>query len=191
MKSQRCSKADLLILRLVSHSLSHFATPYMDRYLALEIRTGTNHHLHRAATTISTPYMKSNSSLLLLNRLLATGTPVNQRDENGETALHVAARHGYLEGLHRLLTNGAQVDATSAHGWTPLHLACRYGCVRATRVLLDFGAGVNRWGFHGWTALHYAVRGGYKDCVRVLLRYGADAGCCDNDGLTPGVGAFC
>nr|KMM67101.1 hypothetical protein CPAG_03437 [Coccidioides posadasii RMSCC 3488] len=171
-----CGKAELLSLRLVSRPLASFFLPYADRQLALEIRPRAHYHLHRAAG-ISGSHEKA-----MVRRLLDAGAPVNQYDAAGETALHVATRHGNLNAAHVLLRAGAEVDAISAHEWTPLHLACRYGYVDIARALVVFGADVNKPGFHGWTALHYAVRGRHVNCARLLLEFGVEVDICDSDG---------
>lgn len=109
----------------------------------------------------------------MVPRLLAAHAPTEQRDKDGETALHVAARHGNLDGVYLVLVAGADVNAVSSRDWTPLHLACRYGYDDIALVLLGFGANVNQPGPYGWTALHYALQNGHGECSRVLLRYGA------------------
>lgn len=48
-------------------------------------------HIHRAAVT---PHANRRKMLL---RLLTAHAPINQRDKNHETALHIATRHGNLD----------------------------------------------------------------------------------------------
>lgn len=124
-------------------------------------------HLHKAAAA------SDNFSYTMLSRLLRAKAPVDQRNECGETALHVACRHGNIRGVCSLLDVGADVETVSFHQWTPLRLACRYGNIDIARLLLDFGADVNKSGLYGWTALHYAVQNGHWECAKLLVRHGA------------------
>ena len=139
----------------------------MDKQLAFEVCFRIHLHLHRAAAA------PDSYGCTMLPRLLRANAPVDRRDKDGETALHVASRHGNLRGVCSLLNAGADVDAVSSHEWTPLHLACRYGYMDIARLLLDSGACANKCGFYGRTALYYAVQNGHRDCVKVLLEYGA------------------
>lgn len=175
VQTKKCTKNDLLNLRLMNRRLSTFLTPYIDRLLVHEIRCETKYYLHGAVSTTC-------PTKTLLPRLLHAGAPVDQQNYTGETALHAAVRQNNLDGVRQLLQAGATVDASDRRIWTPLHLATRYGNVDIVRLLLESGAIINRRGFHGWTALHFAVREGHTDCVELLLGYGADEGVCDNDG---------
>lgn len=142
----------------------------MDKHLAVEVFLGTHVHLHRAvAASDSDSYY----GCTMLPRLLRAQVPVDRRNRDDETALHVASRHGNLGGVCSLLNAGADVEAISSNGWTPLHLACRYGYVAIARLLLDSGACVDRAGFYGWTELHYAVQNGHRACIKLLAEYGA------------------
>lgn len=137
-----------------------------------EIRRGSQLHLHRAVATPDTQGRE------MVGRLLGAKAPIEQRDKRGETALHVAARHGNLDGVNSILDAGADVDALSFHEWTPLHLACRYGYVNIARVLLESGADFNKTGSYGRTALDFAIHNGHGECQKMLSEYGADTADC-------------
>ena len=67
--------------------------------------------------------------------LLANGANHTARtDIQGETPLHIAARHGNVEGLRKLLEGGADVNVRDIHGRTPLHLAVSADAVAAFKV---------------------------------------------------------
>jgi hypothetical protein len=73
--------------------------------------------------------------------LLAAGAPVNTRNAQGWTPLHVAAAGGDLAVVSLLLTHGAEVNATSNIGTTPLYNAIRRSGKRAViDMLLAHGA---------------------------------------------------
>lgn len=109
----------------------------------------------------------------MLKRLLKASAPVDQRDKNCETALHVASRLGNTEGAYSLLKAGSKVDALSSQEWTPLRLSCRYGHAELTQLLLDFGAEANKPGPFGCTALRYAFQNGHEECMKALVKHDA------------------
>jgi ankyrin repeat protein len=51
------------------------------------------------------------------------GADINLRNDEGQTALHLALQHGSLDIMRLLLKNGANVDAPDMDGSTPLHQA--------------------------------------------------------------------
>ena len=72
---------------------------------------------------------------------------VNMRDRDSQTALHIAATRGSVEGIQFLLKHGADIDATDKDSRTPLHRAIGWGMrLEATkseegvRLLLQHGA---------------------------------------------------
>lgn len=67
---------------------------------------------------------------------------LNQRDGNGESALHRAVRDNDLNEVKCLLAAGANVNVRS-HGrihHTPLHLAAKIRNAEIANVLLDYNA---------------------------------------------------
>ncbi|OAQ60148.1 ankyrin repeat domain-containing protein [Pochonia chlamydosporia 170] len=106
--------------------------------------------------------------------LLELGADVTGKDDDEETALHVAARMGHEVVVRVLLENGADVSAKSNDGRTALHIAAKYGYEGVLRVLLENGAGVSAKSNDRRTALHIAATYGYEGAVRVLLENGAD-----------------
>lgn len=55
-------------------------------------------------------------------KALADGTPVDARDDDGRTALMVAAAHGHLDVVRVLLDAGADVNAQTDEGLNVLAL---------------------------------------------------------------------
>ncbi|RXM29339.1 Ankyrin-1 [Acipenser ruthenus] len=58
--------------------------------------------------------------------LLKSGADVNAEQENGETAMHIAARHGSLSMLQALIEEGGDLTCQSKAGENPLHIAVRH-----------------------------------------------------------------
>ncbi|EDQ89045.1 uncharacterized protein MONBRDRAFT_8379 [Monosiga brevicollis MX1] len=62
-------------------------------------------------------------------------------DSVGNTALHMASRHGHAELVRQLVDLGADVNnKTYLNGQTPLHAACAKGRLEVVRYLLQLAA---------------------------------------------------
>ncbi|MCB0322455.1 MAG: ankyrin repeat domain-containing protein [Bdellovibrionales bacterium] len=95
---------------------------------------------------------------------------VNDRDLNGETPLHLAARLDQGAIVRLLLDAGAQTEQENARGSTPLHLAAGRNAVTAIAQLLQNHASVTASNDRGSTPLSMAVRSGSTHGLRLLLR---------------------
>lgn len=81
----------------------------------------------------------------VVRALVEAGAPINARDAEGQTALHLVGSSsdllgGKLEICRCLLSVGAHVDAQDVNGWTPLHHAACHGNVEVAELLLRAGA---------------------------------------------------
>ncbi|MBM4190066.1 MAG: ankyrin repeat domain-containing protein [Betaproteobacteria bacterium] len=109
--------------------------------------------------------------------------------ESGDTALHVAARAGHLDGVDVLLKAGAAVDAKNGLGWTALFCAaynhesdCGYPAI--IQRLIDAGADVNARIAFGLTPLMLAAGGGEAAVCKALLDAGAEVKAVNDSGRT-------
>jgi len=75
-------------------------------------------------------------------------------DEDGYTALHLAAEHLNLFSVDLLITAGANINVSSRNGWTPLHMAS------------------NGWSISGLNGELYEFCN--EDVVKLLIARGAD-----------------
>jgi hypothetical protein len=125
------------------------------------IRHGDLSHLER--------FLKTSTEMCLL---------INQGDQYGRTALHIAAMSLRADFAKTLVSKGAVVNAQDDDGETPLHLA---ESPEVIEVLLNKGkANPNIPNIDGICAIHLAVQRRDIDSVRLLLRHGADVNCADN-----------
>ncbi|OBZ76329.1 hypothetical protein A0H81_03981 [Grifola frondosa] len=91
-------------------------------------------------------------------------------DKEGETALHKAALHGYLNIITYLLPDKADVHAQDADGWTALHNACQDGFAKAGAAVHVGGVpGIDARSKGGWTPLMNAASKGHLPIVLYLL----------------------
>lgn len=78
-----------------------------------------------------------------LEKLLASGTDVNLKDNYERTALLVAANHAHTAVVKFLLAKGANANVINAGGHTPLMYAACLADLESVKALLDKGADVN------------------------------------------------
>lgn len=92
--------------------------------------------------------------------------------EQGQTALHTAARLGYTDIVDLLLDSGADPN-THVRGKTPLHEAANYKHTDVMRCLLRRSADVSCRRLDGATALHLIVGSEDSDIIEELIHHGA------------------
>ncbi|KAK8384928.1 hypothetical protein O3P69_014475 [Scylla paramamosain] len=101
--------------------------------------------------------------------LLDIGASVDFMNEEGWTALHVAAKHDAADVAEALLDAGADMEARSNSGRTPLAMACNQRKLTVAKKLLERGADTSTRDGTGWALLHQAARGGSLEVVRWLV----------------------
>jgi RNA polymerase sigma factor (sigma-70 family) len=67
------------------------------------------------------------SQLMSIEQMLVDGVGVGARDENGQTLLHWAALHGYLDAVELLIQHKADLHARDNAGKTPSQIAEEMG----------------------------------------------------------------
>lgn len=137
----------------------------------------------RDRTPLLTAALRSNAEHLGL--LLDWGADLQESDESGDTALHLAAWDA--SSVELLIKRGADVSARNNNGVTPLHRAAESPHNRASlALLLDRGADVDARDCEARTALHWAVAASWSDAdgLALLLDRGADASLRDAEGLS-------
>ena len=90
-------------------------------------------------------------------------------NQQGGTALHLAAGGGHEGCLRLCLEAGADVSVSDEGGDTPLSMACFYGHTSCARRCLEAGADVNQADDDGDTPLSMACLSGHTDCARLCL----------------------
>jgi ankyrin repeat protein len=129
---------------------------------------------------------------------LQGGQGLDQRDDEGNTALHWAVRGGHAEAAAWLLRNGAGASIRDRYGMTPLMWAGAFGMtplmwvgdgghLGALQILLqEVGEeGLRERDVRGHTALHRAAMMDHEEVVQALLLAGADPTIKDSRGRTP------
>uniref|UniRef100_A0AAY4AL78 KAP NTPase domain-containing protein n=1 Tax=Denticeps clupeoides TaxID=299321 RepID=A0AAY4AL78_9TELE len=99
---------------------------------------------------------------------------VDERSENGQTPLMVAAEEGNLEIVQELIRRGANVNLDDIDCWTALISAAKEGHVEVVKELLANNADLEHRDMGGWSALMWAAYKGRTEVARLLLEKGAN-----------------
>ncbi|NXM48461.1 ASB10 protein, partial [Gymnorhina tibicen] len=136
---------------------------------------------------------KSSDSIECVRQLLQHGASANSRtEEENDTALHVASRHGLAEHVQLLLHHGAELEVKNNEGQTPLNAACaqrhqpqdmdRY--YRVCQLLVESGACINAADQDRQHPLHLACKNANAQIVELLLARGASVNVMNYGGNT-------
>ncbi|XP_062127727.1 uncharacterized protein LOC133840085 isoform X2 [Drosophila sulfurigaster albostrigata] len=106
-------------------------------------------------------------------------------NNEGLSALHLAAQNGHNQSSRELLMAGADPDVQNKYGDTALHTACRYGHAGVTRILLSALCDPNKTNLNGDTALHITCAMGRRKLTRILLEADARMSVKNAQGDTP------
>ena len=88
-------------------------------------------------------WLLDNGKLDCVKALIEAGADLNAKENDGWTALHLAACNGKLDCVKALIEAGADLNAKDNDGWTALHLAARYGKLDCVKALIEAGADLN------------------------------------------------
>lgn len=118
-----------------------------------------------------------------VKEFLAAGTSVNSINEEGHTALMLAAYNGYSDILLALINGGASVDLRDMMGRTALLYASTGPFPETVKILLDKGAEPNIIDSdEHFSPLMHAAAEGNMEVVKILLEFEADPSLTDVDG---------
>ncbi|EAY13661.1 ankyrin repeat protein, putative [Trichomonas vaginalis G3] len=120
----------------------------------------------------------------LLEYFLSIGANINEKDINGQTALHIAAENNSIETVELLISHGASIYEKDNYGKTALHVAAMHNNKETAEFLISHGANINEKNENGKTALHYAAMNYSEETAEVLILHGANINEKDNDGET-------
>lgn len=124
--------------------------------------------------------------------LLVSGCDPTLVDNNGDTPLHIACRHGNLH-CFSVITQHSRPEhlrtsmaACNYSGQNCLHLASVHGFLSLVERMVDLGADINAKEQHnGRGALHLAVDQQNLLLVKLLLKKGADPNLLSSGGHSP------
>ena len=114
---------------------------------------------------------------------------INQRLENDETLLTVAAYQGNTEIAEYLISKGININLRNKWDNTALHNAALRGYTDIAKLLIDNGASPDIRGPAGNTPLFFAARNEHADMVLLLLKAGSSPNAANDYMQTPLVAA--
>ncbi|TLY59301.1 MAG: ankyrin repeat domain-containing protein [Gammaproteobacteria bacterium] len=101
--------------------------------------------------------------------LIAAGEQIDQRDNDGLTALAHALQNGDLGAARRLLMLGARADAPVGISQMPVALLpVMEGNIEAVRMMRRFGVDYSKLRFRGATAIDFAKQSGNSELLDAL-----------------------
>ncbi|KAI1365034.1 ankyrin repeat-containing domain protein [Xylaria arbuscula] len=121
----------------------------------------------------------------VIRMLLKNGANVHTRNEEGKSAMHLAAAYGHTSTMMLLYEEGAKIECTDTKGRRPLHEACYSGHQLAAQLLLDWGAKIEVRTKKFSTPLYLAVLQQRRDLVELLVEAGADFNAAGSLGIPP------
>jgi len=108
---------------------------------------------------------------------LAGGANVESRNQEGLTALHMAALKGHIKVAELLIAKGANVNTSGQLiGATPLDSAALLGHKEMVELLIGSGANINSQIITGETPLQRAEQRGHTAIAEILRKHGGRAG---------------
>ena len=121
----------------------------------------------------------------LVGLFLEGKVDIESRNEQGWTALMLAAFNGHDAIETLLIQQGADVFSSDSGGNTALHWAAFSGHVECAKQLLIHHADVNSRSAFGWTPLLQATARRHLEVLLLLINHGANLNIAARDGETP------
>ena len=157
-------------------------------------------HKHRSKSSEVLALATKENFVQIVQLLVAAGVDLDYEDDQGETALHVAARFGHVDCAKALLAGSNNQKAgtemaENSFGWTPLFIACVDGQIGIVELLASAGANLERLDVSGWTAKEHATLRGHMDIANMLaeltaLPLGSDFPDSSSTSTTPSATTF-
>uniref|UniRef100_A0A663EUJ5 Ankyrin repeat and death domain containing 1B n=1 Tax=Aquila chrysaetos chrysaetos TaxID=223781 RepID=A0A663EUJ5_AQUCH len=127
----------------------------------------------------------------MINNLITLKMFTSEKDKEGNTALHLAAKNGHTEVVEILLKQWEEINDLNQliifppqQKNSPLHLAVINSHLPVVKSLLDANHDINSLNHRQETPLHLAADLGNVELVEVLLKAGCDLKTMDKHGKT-------
>ena len=110
----------------------------------------------------------------IVKAAIENGVSIDTYDMNGYTALHQAAKKGYIKIARLLIKNGADVNKKCrTYQDIPLSYAASYSKINIVKLLVENGSNMDiRYVGYSQELRRYLIRNGMPAIRREILRYG-------------------
>ncbi|KAM5172714.1 ankyrin repeat and SOCS box protein 15 [Mantella aurantiaca] len=108
-----------------------------------------------------------------------------QKTNDGETPLTLAAKSGLVENVKALLEKGVWPNTKNSRGESPLLIATRIGSYDMVVTLISYHCTINQPCVRRWSAMHEAAKQGRNDLICLLIKNGGNVSLRDGFGVTP------
>ena len=103
--------------------------------------------------------------------LLDAGADVDNKNEDEQTPLHLAAKNGRTKIVKELLKRDKySVNDEDFESQTALHLACIHGHFKVVAALIKADADIQARNYCLWTPLDCAAAHGWVKCAKLLIQ---------------------
>mmetsp|Transcript_30427 Transcript_30427/g.47665 ORF Transcript_30427/g.47665 Transcript_30427/m.47665 type:complete len:292 (-) Transcript_30427:281-1156(-) len=109
----------------------------------------------------------------------------NDKNDGGNTPLHLATWLNQKESVKILIEKGASVHVKNRAGNYPVQWAARHNDTTIMKLLIEKGADVKTADNAGFTALHFCAFANTVEACRILLDNGADVNAQTDKGYSP------
>jgi ankyrin repeat protein len=109
--------------------------------------------------------------LTQLKKKLEEGSPVDTKDEDGQTSLMWAAAMNSLKIAELMIENGADINAKDKNGQTPLIYAAMKNSLDVAKLLIKTGADIDVKDSFTLTALMWAEVKRHDEMIELLKKY--------------------
>ncbi|XP_013984763.1 ankycorbin isoform X2 [Salmo salar] len=117
--------------------------------------------------------------------LTKKGASAVKLDNEGKSALHVAATRGQTDCLAVILAHGVDTSVIDTSGFSALHLAAKNNHQECAKKLIQSKCVLDALDSSGKTALHHAAASGSVGIVQTLCEHKCPVNIKDTDGLSP------
>jgi uncharacterized protein len=115
-------------------------------------------------------YNAKTGNIAGIQKIIDSGTPIEMRDQLGNTPLIVAASSNKPETVEYLCKKGANINAQNNDRSTALIAAAYYNLIDVAKVLVKYNPDKTIKDKYGNTALDYAEQYKYTDMISLLKK---------------------
>jgi ankyrin repeat protein len=140
--------------------------------------------MYKRTALLAAAIFRVNQFQDIVKLLIHSGASIDAQDDDGDTALHMAAQAGDIDMVRLLISRHARISVKNDEGVSALDLACAENKSKVIEFLLKSGATCEP-DASGRTELHGSIDGGCDaEIVKLFISKGVNVNAKDNDGFS-------